>query len=367
MKLNNKRLKQIILKLTLPLLLTLLLIFSSDFLLQWTIQDPGVARELKVGATFIQLNAEYLHLDWQAAYREIINDIGIKYIRIPIFWDQIEPKPGVFDWKTLDWQLEEAAKANAKVLLVVGHRVPRYPECYAPKWTLPLSKSEFKQALFRMTEAAVLHFRNHPALETWQVENEPLAKIFGKIWGGSTCREVDALVSEEVKFVRSLDQHQRPIVVTYAFTPWTASQLRETLKFDSDIVAITLFNKVFFRSPIYNGYVEMFKLGAIAPLRLAYQKTIAEQHNKQFWVAELQAEPWGPDGPYQFDRPEDAYESMNSDRLKATWNYATQSGVSRIYLWGVEWWLAERNKGNSSMLNTAKDLITQVQSTNHNL
>jgi hypothetical protein len=348
-------LKKTLIKLLLPFGLTLLLLFSRDFLLQYTVSNPGAANIINIGTTFIQMNAEALNLDWKAAYKEIINEIGIKYIRIPIFWDQIEPEPGVFNWSAIEWQMQEAAKAKAKVLLVVGHRVPRYPECYAPTWTHDLNDQQFKQALFRMLKATVLHFKDHSALEAWQIENEPLAKILGKIWGGQQCREVIPWVAEEIQLVRSLDTH--PTVVTYAFSPWTSSQLRDTLAFNSDVVAITLFNKLFFRSPLYSGYIEMFKMGLISPLRLAYQKAVAEHQGKQFWIAELQAEPWGPDGPYQFEHPEDAYISMNPERLAETWKYATQAGISKLYLWGAEWWLAERNKGNASMLNAVKELM----------
>ncbi len=360
MTIKRRRLKTVVVRLLGSFLLVLLLLFSRDFLLQWTVNDPGIPNDLKVGTTFIQINAEALGLNWKAAYREIINDIGIKQIRIPIFWDQIEPKPGIFDWKTLDWQMQEATNAKAKILLVVGHRVPRYPECYAPDWTRSLNAQDFKLALFKMTAAAVLHFKVHPSLEAWQVENEPLAKILGKIWGGENCREVTPLVAEEVKLVRSLDQ-SHPTIVTFAFSPWMTSQLRQTLDFDSDVVAITLFNKVFFRSPVFNGYVEMFKMGFFSPLRLAYQRAIAHQKGKPFWVAEMQAEPWGPDGPYKFDHPADAYLSMNADRLTETWNYAARSGISRIYLWGAEWWLSERNKGNSSMLEAVKKRVVDPQ------
>lgn len=359
MNLKSGRSKKTLLRLSIAFLVTLLLLFYRDFLLQLSVKNPGVSGNVEAGATFIHINAEALGLDWKAAYREIINDVGIKQIRIPIFWDQIEPKPGVFEWGTLDWQMSEAAKAKAKVLLVVGHRVPRYPECYAPQWTQTMDDRQFKLALFSMIEAAVLHFKDHPALTAWQVENEPLAKFFGATWGGKDCREIAPWVAEEVRLVRSIDRH--PTVVTFAFSPWISSQLRQTLKFDSDVIAITLFNKVYFRSIFYNGYVEIFKLGLLSPLRLAYQKSIAARHHKDFWVAELQAEPWGPNGPYQFDRSEDAYLSMNVDRLNETWNYATQAGVSRLYLWGVEWWLSERNKGNSSMLNAGKALVQQTQ------
>lgn len=353
----KSRRKKPLLRLLIAALVTLFLLVFQDFLLQWTVKDPGVAR-VEPGATFIHINAEALGLDWQAAYREIIHDIGIKQIRIPIFWDQIEPTPGQFNWENLDWQMAEAAKAKASVLLVVGHRVPRYPECYAPAWTQTMDDRQFKQALFSMITATVTHFKDHPALTAWQVENEPLAKIVGTIWGGQDCREIAPWVAEEVKLVRSLDP--RPTVVTYAFTPWMASQLRQTLKADSDVIAITLFNKVYFRSFFYTGYVEMFKLGLLAPLRLAYQRAIAAHHHKDFWVAELQAEPWGPDGPYQFDRPEDAYLSINADRLQETWNYATQAGVAKLYFWGIEWWLSERNQGNTSMLDAGQALIQQT-------
>lgn len=339
--------------LVLAFLFTLLLLWSRDAFLQWTVREPGQSPELKIGATFIKINAEHLGLDWRSAYREIIDDIGIKYVRIPIFWDQLERAPGRFDWIDLDWQMQQAETSNVKVMLVVGHRVPRYPECYAPDWTQNLSEAEFRRSLFSMTETVVEHFKDHPALDAWQVENEPLAKILGTIWGGEHCREISQWVREEVQIVKRLDGN-KPTIVTYAFTPWPASQLHETIKFGSDIVAITLFNKVFFRSPVFNGYVEMFRLGPLAPLRLAYQRSLVKRNRQDFWVAEMQAEPWGPKGPYEFENPDDAYLSMNPQRLKQTWDYAARSGASRIYLWGAEWWLSERNKGNSTMLELVK-------------
>ncbi|MBE9032358.1 beta-galactosidase [filamentous cyanobacterium LEGE 11480] len=316
--------------------------------------EPGPSTDLKIGATFIKINAEHLGLDWRSVYKEIIDDVGIKQIRIPVFWDQLEQEPGKFDWADLDWQMQQAAQSQAKVMLAVGHRVPRYPECYAPEWTKPLDEATFKRSLFRMTEAVVQHFKDNPALDAWQVENEPLAKILGVIWGDAGCREISHFVKEEVAMVKRLDEQQHPTIVTYAFSPWPSSQLRQTIEFDSDVVAITLFNKLFFRSPVFNGYVEMFKFGPMAPLRLAYQRSIVKHHQQDFWVAEMQAEPWGPKGPYDFENPDDAYISMNPDRLNETWDYAANSGASRIYLWGAEWWLSERNKGKSMMLDLVK-------------
>jgi hypothetical protein len=338
-------------------LLITVLLFSRDALLQWTVPNPGRVANLKVGTTFIKSNAEHLGLDWRSAYREIVNDLGFKYVRIPVFWDQLEREPGKFDWADLDWQLEEAAKANAKVLLAVGHRVPRYPECYAPTWTKGFDEATFKRSLIAMTATVVQHYRGHPAIEAWQVENEPLAKILGKIWGDETCREISHWVAEEVKLVKQLDPG-RPTVVTYASAPWPASQFRTMLDFKSDVMGITLFNKLFFRSPIYTGYVEMFKLGPFAPLRLAYQRSITQQRRQDFWVVEMQAEPWGPNGPYEFAQPEEADVTMNPDRLRETWNYAMNGGVSRVYFWGAEWWLSERQQGRRTMLDAVRELVS---------
>jgi hypothetical protein len=338
-------------------LLVVLLIFSRDAIWQWTVPEPGRSTDLKIGTTFIKINAEHLGLDWRSAYQETVNDLGIKYVRIPVFWDLLEQEPEKFDWADLDWQMQQAAQANAKVMLAIGHRVPRYPECYAPAWTKDLDRAAFKRSLFKMLETIVLRYQNHPALDAWQVENEPLAKILGKIWGSDACRDIAPWVAEEVDFVKQLDQHRHPTIVTYAFSPWPSSQLRQMLNFKSDVVAITVFNKLFFRSPIFNGYVEMFKFGPIAPLRLPYQRSLVQQHRKNFWVAEMQAEPWGPKGPYDFDQPEDAYISMNPERLRETWDYAERSGAERIYLWGVEWWLSERNQGRPIILDAVRQKL----------
>jgi hypothetical protein len=351
-----------ILKLLLAFLGVVVLLLARDALLQWTVRDPGRSPDLQIGTTFIKINAEHLGLDWRSAYKEIINDVGIKQIRIPIFWDQLEREPGKFDWVDLDWQMQEAAKANAQVMLVVGHRVPRYPECYAPPWTKELDDAAFKRSLLSMTETVVKHYRDHPALGAWQVENEPLAKILGKIWGDGACREISHLVREEVQWVRRWadgrsDGRRIPTVVTYANAPWFVSQLRQTLTFGSDVVGMTLFNKLYFRSPVFTGYVEMFRLGPIATLRLAYQRSLIARNHQELWIAEMQAEPWGPDGPYKFDDPADAAVTMNPDRLRQTWDYAVQGGASRIYLWGIEWCLSERDRGRRPMLDAVKGLV----------
>jgi Cellulase (glycosyl hydrolase family 5) len=355
-----KQLSRIVQKLLPLFLLTVVVLFSQDWLLQWTVRSPGALPNVEKGATFIRMNAEHLKLDWKKAYKAVIQDLGIHHVRLPVYWDQIEPEPGVFDWDSLDWQMQAAEQADAKILLAIGHRVPRYPECYAPAWTAHLDDAAFKDALFQMLKSTVRHFKDNPALEAWQVENEPHANVMGKTWGVN-CRQILSYWSEEIKFVRAVDQNRHPIVATYTDTPWVVGQQRPTLKAPTDIIGITMFEKVFFKSPIFNGYVEPYKqLGPISPISLTYQNMLAQRQGKPLWVVELQAEPWGPNGPYDNSESE-AYKTMNPELLRTIWQRATSAGISRIYFWGVEWWMAEKARGNSAMWETGKSLIQNSQ------
>jgi hypothetical protein len=54
-------------------------------------------------------------------------------------------------------------------------------------------------------------------------------------------------------------------------------------------------------------------------------------------VAELQAEPWFPEGPTQTDL-EKQLKGMNAAKLKANAEYANKTNFYRAYFWGVEWW-----------------------------
>lgn len=75
------------------------------------------SNQFQIGATYSRRYADSLGLDWRRAYREVIDELRIRHIRLPVYWDEIEPEPGSFNWKDLDWHLEEGEKADIKVLL----------------------------------------------------------------------------------------------------------------------------------------------------------------------------------------------------------------------------------------------------------
>ena len=70
---------------------------------------------LVFGATYSKEYAQSLGLDWKKAYTAVLDDLGIRLLRIPAYWDEIEPRPGQYDFSDVDWQLAEAGWRGARL------------------------------------------------------------------------------------------------------------------------------------------------------------------------------------------------------------------------------------------------------------
>src|SRR3990172_402270 len=73
-------------------------------------------KDADLGATFSTVYADDLAIDWREAYTAMLEDLGVRRLRLPAYWSRIEPEPGVFDFSELDWQLEQADRRGAKVI-----------------------------------------------------------------------------------------------------------------------------------------------------------------------------------------------------------------------------------------------------------
>src|SRR3989344_9696516 len=76
--------------------------------------------EVNFGVTFSPRYAEYLNLDWQKTYLKILDQLKVKNLRLPSYWDSLEPEEGQYDFSQTDFMLSGAKKAGARVILVVG-------------------------------------------------------------------------------------------------------------------------------------------------------------------------------------------------------------------------------------------------------
>jgi len=92
-------------------------------------------QNLKYGVTFSQkFSTELVGDDWRKNYLAILDDLKIKNLRLVAYWDILEPNENKFNFEDLDWQISEAEKRGAKIILAMGLKVPRWPECHIPEW-----------------------------------------------------------------------------------------------------------------------------------------------------------------------------------------------------------------------------------------
>ncbi len=292
--------------------------FINFYVLAIKSYDPN--RQIDYGVTFSPKFAEYLGLDWQEAYLALLEDLDVKYIRIPTYWEKIEPIKGQYDFKQVDWMINEAEKNDARVILVIGRRQPRWPECHDPVWLGYISKEEQRKRLLKNIETVVNRYKQRKIIEIWQIENEPFLDFFGEC-PHMTKKEL----REEIDLVKSLDKRKILITDSGELSSWYPA-----IKM-GDLFGTTLYRMTYNR---YIGYWHYFFVPASFYRVKAY---IWQKPQVATYIAELQAEPWFPEGPLESPVKEH-YKSMNAEQLKKNAEYANKTNFERAYFWGAEWW-----------------------------
>ena len=327
-----------IIGLTLAVFLTLVILIFIYFNLPLSNRN----NEATLGVTFSNRYASDIGLDWRAAYLATLDDLQVKKIRIPVYWDLVEKTEGQYDFSDVDWELSEAKKRNVDVVLVVGQKVPRWPECAIPDWALS-SDQKRKDSLRDFEKIVIERYKNEPEIEYWQVENEPFL-LFG------VCPKPDpALLDSEISLVHSLDS-SRKIIVTDSgeLSLWIQAAKR------ADVFGTTMYRNVYKNGVGYYTY-------PIGPrfFRFKYGLINLFAHQDNAIVIELQAEPWI--AGYTTNQPlSEQFKSMTSDKLKANVDYAREVGFPQIYLWGVEWWYwLKVQKDYPQVWDTAKQLFSE--------
>lgn len=307
----------------------------------WLGRPVTRATSLKFGVTYSAGHAEWLGLDPQQAYLTILDELQIKRVRLSAYWNIIEPAAGQFDFTELDWQVNEAAKRNVEVLLGVGQKLPRWPECHRPEWVNALPAAEQEQAVLTMVTAVVTRYRDNPAVTVWQLENEPFVTWFGECGPHNP-----ALVSRERELLRSLSP--KPIMITDS---GELSNWRKAIGF-ADLFGTTMYRVTW--NPMW-GYRD-FPLGAWS-YRL--KARLWGLDPTKLVVAELQAEPWFPGKHADDVSMEEQSRSMSVPQLQYIVKLANDTGADTVYFWGAEWWLWAREHGAPEMWNEAQRLVRE--------
>lgn len=330
--------KKLFKKFFLGLLVLIVLVFIYFF-----VGKTEPAKEIFWGVNFSQLHSQNLGLDWKENYLALLDDLKIKKIKLLSHWNLIEKEKDKYDFEDLDWQIKETEKRNGKILLVLGMKTGRWPECHLPDWAKNLKKEEQQKEILELVENIVLRYQNSKTIEMWQVENEPFFP-FGE------CPWTDKdFLKKEIALVKKLDNLKRPIVLTDSGegSLWiNAAQL-------GDMVGTTMYRKVWFSFSWEKRLIPFFpqKIGFYVPYNIPpvfYARKaflIKKIFGKKVMVVEFQAEPWGPVLLYDLPTTEQE-KTMNLEQFKKNIEFAKKTSFDTFYLWGGEWWYWLKEKQN---------------------
>ena len=322
------------------ILLAFAIIFAIIFVLQ---QNAGRSKNIEYGVTFSQPYARNLGLDWKRVYDDMLEDLGVKLIRIPIYWNELEKEQGKYDFSDMDYMLAKAKAENSKIILAIGKRLPRWPECHVPEWAGKLPQDSQNNAQLSYMEAVVRRYALDQTVVVWQVENEPFLSSFGP------CPNLDVdFFNREIAFVKQLDP-SRPILITDSGE--LSSWLRAGSRGDQ-------FGSTYYRY-VYSDVLKRYWTNFYFPAwfyRLKAGVIRLFNHQKPVMIAELEAEPWTTAGI--INTPiEEQFKTMSLEKFNIITSLSAKTGFSPQILWGVEWWYWMRGQGHMEFWESVKSLI----------
>lgn len=321
---------------------------------QWYInkhdQEP-----LQMGTTFISDYASWLGTDPKQTLDAIFSDLGVKDIRFVSYWSKIEATRGSYDFSELDWQFAMANQYGAGVSLAIGLRQPRWPECHLPVWAENTPKDVWQPELNKFITAVINRYKNNPALSSYQLENEFFMEIFGE------CQDFDRnrLVSE-YELAKSLDP-KHPVIIARSDN-WVGVPVGQPTP---DQFGISIYKRVW----DYH-YTKRYVEYPLPPWYYAFLSGLGEIiSGKSMMIHELQAEPWMPPNMrISHDTLDEQAKSINAKRIKDRIDYAQDTGIRHIQLWGAEWWYWMKTTQNDpGPWNVVKQAVVDARSQNQKL
>jgi beta-galactosidase GanA len=329
-------------KILVVLVAVFLLVFA--FLGYFFVGKTEPAKKITLGVDFSQKHAQNLGLGWKELYLALLEDLKVKHLKISTAWDLLEPEEDQYRFEDLDWQIDQAQLQGTDVILVIGRKTPRWPECHIPQWAQGMAEERQREKIRGLIRRIVLRYQDKSAIWAWQVENEPLLD-FGE------CPPADKdFLKEEVALVKALDPRQRPVIISDSgeWSFWfQAARI-------GDIVGTTLYRTAWIKElNRYSNY----------PFPPVFYHRKAELVKKIFGKKviniELQAEPWGPKLLYDVSLAEQR-KTMTISKFRENLEFARATGLDAFYLWGGEWWYwLKEKKGDSSFWDEAKTIFNR--------
>jgi hypothetical protein len=308
-------------KYSLITLVTIIILAGLSLLLLAQKEKP---EQITYGMSFNTLYARELGLDWRETYDALLDEMGVRHLRLAAHWPMIEPSPDEYNFEELDYQIARAEEVGAEVVFAVGRRLPRWPECHVPTWAQNIAAHERNAEILEYIEVVMERYKDSPAITVWQVENEPFLEVFAF----EHCGPLDvAFLDEEIALVRSIDE-TRPILLTDSgnLGTWSAPYRR------GDMFGTSVY--VHFWNP------ELGQFRTFLPpwfYRVKDNAMAVLHGEKPTVLIELSAEPWLIQ-PIVEVPLEVQFTRMNVEKFEDIITYAEQTRYEKQYLWGGEWW-----------------------------
>ena len=306
----------------------------------------NIPERIVYGVSFNTPYARELGLDWKKTYLAILDELGVRHLRLAAHWTMVEPSRDTFNFSELDFQIKEAEERGADVILGVGRRLPRWPECHVPGWARELSWEEQKREIKALITAVVNRYKDSSTITYWQVENEPFLGVFAE----EQCGELDkAFLDEEIALVKELDP-SRPILMTDSgnLGEWFGAYRR------GNAFGTSMY--------LYLWTPELGQFTSILPPSYYRMKHTAVRlmfGAKESFLIELSLEPWLLRPVVEVPLKEQ-FERMDIEKFNNVIAFAKETGFNRQYLWGAEWWYWLKEQGDDSFWLRAQEIYDEL-------
>ncbi len=329
-------------------LVIVLLFFGTAYgIARWYISTQS-SIPLTMGVSFIPDYAQFLGVNPEQTMKSLL-DIGVRNFRLVSYWTDIEPTKGSYNFSQLNWEFKLADEYHAHVLLVVGLRQPDWPECHMPAWAQKEPVSVWQPQLESVMAKVINKYKNNPALSAYQVENEYYLKAFGDCTNFSPAR-----LKSEYDLVKRLDP-SKPAIISRSNNVFGAAISPPI----ANAYGLSVYRRVW-DAKVTHHYLTL-------PYPAWYYSYLAGSmrifDHRNLFIAEFQAEPWAPnEKTLKQTSLSQQNKTMSPAMFKSQFQFAENTGIKTIYMWGAEYWYYRMEvEHDPSLWNIAKQYFTTHQ------
>lgn len=366
--------------------------------IQKRIFDKSTKPQYGVSYSFEQ--AAWYGVDPRGGFSDLVKNYKFDWIRLSFFWDtpstdstkltaiaplrtDSSPSSSVVgsepdtagqialgNLDELKWAVEEAGKHNIKVVIALGAKTPYFPEYHLPKnikvqltfGQIIDKNSSVAGDILNVDKQLVELLARYDNIAYWQVENEPLTRNIN-YW------KIDpGLVRQEVDIVRSADPKKRPIILNSASVGLGSGQARDLLAIlkPGDVFAVNAYFKTqgvylldssYFGRQVRINWPKGFYWPVQSWLFLSpdYQKAkkMAEAKGVDFWVLEMQAEPY----IRVIEDADEANYAFEPADIKKGADFLRSFDVKSIGFWGANFWQHREKNGDRVWADSVKLIV----------